>query len=154
MNQLQSFAESLEVFALSIAGKIGGFVRPYYQAGATFLRKHHWLILAALFVFGVAIVFSRNPDAFLHPQFWAEDGKYWYGDAYNEGGLHSLFMPYAGSLQLMTRFMGSLSLLLPLEVVPLFFMLVAVTIQILPVVLINTRRFAKLIPHVGARLLI
>ena len=31
------------------------------------------------------MIFSRRPDAILHAQFFAEDGKAWYADAYQFG---------------------------------------------------------------------
>ena len=125
-----------------------------YKTVIRFLRVRPWLVLLLLTIASIGIVFTRNPDAFLLPQFWAEDGKYWYADAYNHGVLRSLFMDYVGSLQLFTRFIGSLSIFLPLSLAPLFFMLVAVAVQILPVILINTKRFSSLIPRTWVRLLI
>lgn len=92
------------------------------------------LILCAL------IVVLRRPDLFYHPQFWAEDGSRWYKAAY-ENPLTSLFQPYAGSLQLLLRMGALLAVFFPLYLGPLIFVLVALTIQLLPVILIHTKRF-------------
>ena len=107
-----------------------------------------------LVAIAIIILFLRRPDAFLVPQFWAEDGKFWYADAYNYGPWGSILMPYAGSLQLAMRLVGSLAVLGPLRFAPTFFVLVAILIKLLPAVLINAKRFAGLIPDVRARLLI
>ena len=41
------------------------------------------------------LIVARWPDALLSPQFYAEDGKYFYAQAYNLGGLHALTIPLA-----------------------------------------------------------
>lgn len=101
-----------------------------------------WPIILAVLVSSL-IIYFREPSIFLHPQFWGEDGKYWYGQAYNHGPLLTLLWPYAGSLQLMMRLTGSLSMLLPFTIVPLFFVAVAAIVQTLPAVLLVTKRFQK-----------
>lgn len=48
-----------------------------------------------------AILVARKPDLFRHPQFWAEDGWfYWWGRLY---GLSTLTAPYAGYLHTVPR---------------------------------------------------
>lgn len=49
-----------------------------------------------------ALLMVRRPDAFLRPQFWAEDGMF-YVDALTRHS-HSLSLPYAGYLHLAPRF--------------------------------------------------
>ena len=58
-------------------------------AGVKTIAFHISVFLAAFLV-----VFSRRPDAILNAQFWAEDGKFWYADAYHFGA-HSLLMAEA-----------------------------------------------------------
>lgn len=60
-------------------------------------RPPLWLLLAAL----IGIFFARRPDAFLHPQFWAEDGVFFYDNYVS--GLSAVFSPYNGYLHLVPR---------------------------------------------------
>ena len=59
----------------------------------------------------IALIFSRQPDAFLHAQFFAEDGKVWFADAYNSGWFTSLFRAQDGYFQTLPRLAAALSLL-------------------------------------------
>lgn len=124
------------------------------QKAISYFKTHRFLFLVCLTLLLALLVFLRRPDALITPQFWGEDGRYWYADAYNHGKLHSLFIPYAGSLQLAMRFVGSISLLIPFRYAPLFFTLVALVIQLLPAILINTKRFSPLIMNSRLRLLV
>jgi len=87
----------------------------------------------ALFLFACLVVVSRRPDAVLHPQFWAEDGRVFFQEAYNLGGWHSLFRPYAGYFHTVPRLGAWLALILPLAMAPLILNLIAIAIQALPV---------------------
>lgn len=113
-----------------------------YGAMGHFKPAKLWPIILVAFISGI-IVFLREPSIFIHPQFWGEDGKYWYGQAYNHGPLLTLFWPYAGSLQFMMRLVGSISTFLPFAIAPLLFTITAATVQILPAVLLFTKRFQK-----------
>lgn len=119
-----------------------------------FLDAHPIYNLLLVFVLGVIVLFLRRPDALLTPQFWAEDGKFWYGEAYTNGSLHSLLSPYAGSSQFAMRIAGSLSTILPFRSVPLFFTLVALIIKIIPLLLIHSQRFSKILKDNLAKWLI
>jgi hypothetical protein len=105
-----------------------------------------------LFVVAVAIIVLRRPDAFLNPQFWAEDGKIFYQDAYNRGILTALFLPYAGYLDGFGRLIASFSQLFPLSWAPLLFNLSVVLIRLLTVGLIVSPRFFGLVPDLRVRL--
>jgi hypothetical protein len=93
-------------------------------------------------VFSVAflLVCSRRPDAVLNAQFFAEDGKDWFLDAYNHG-LRSLFIPESGYLHLLHRIIALFAVLLPFALAPLVMNLCAIVVQILPVNLFLTSRF-------------
>ena len=91
----------------------------------------------------VALVFSRQPDAFLHAQFFAEDGKIWFADAYNVGWFVSLFRPQDGYFQTLPRLAAALSLLAPLLLAPLVMNLAGLIIQILPVPLLLSSRLSE-----------
>ena len=100
-------------------------------------------IQAIIFLVGFLIVFSRRPDAILNAQFFAEDGRVWYGDAYNYG-LYSLFMPEAGYLHVLHRTIALFALLFPLSLAPLVMNLCAIVVQILPVNLFLSSRFSDI----------
>jgi hypothetical protein len=105
---------------------------------------------ASVFLISFLILFSRRPDAILNAQFWAEDGKYWYADAY-QFSWHCLFMPWAGYLHTVPRLVGLFALLFPFALAPLVMNLCALVFQILPVHLFLSSRFSQ-IPF-GVRLL-
>jgi hypothetical protein len=81
----------------------------------------------------VAALFTRRPDMFLHAQFYAEDGRYWYAQAYNQGWLRSLLIPQAGYLQTLPRLVAGLTLLLPFRDAPLVMNLFGIALHALPV---------------------
>lgn len=109
---------------------------------------------ALLFLVAFLIVVSRRPDVLSHPQFWAEDGYLWYANAYNHGFLASLITPQAGYLQTISVLTARVSLSLPLQYAPLFFNLVAIVIQILPVLFFASKRLARIVPSLKLRLFI
>ncbi len=74
---------------------------------------------AAVFATALVAIFSRLPGAFLHPQFFAEDGWVWYQQAYNLHWLRSLGIAQAGYLQTLPRLVAGVTLLLPMQWAPL-----------------------------------
>ena len=93
-----------------------------------------------------ALVVSRRPDAFFHPQFFAEDGTIFYPEAYMSG-LAALFHPLNGYYQTLPRVAAAISLLLPFRFAPLVLNLIGITIQVLPVNLllsVRSRNWAPL----------
>jgi hypothetical protein len=87
---------------------------------------------AAVFLIAFLILFSRRPDAILNAQFYAEDGKYWYADAY-QYGWRCLLMPLGGYLNTISRLIGLFTLLFPLTAAPLVMNLCGIVTQILPI---------------------
>jgi len=110
------------------------------------MRRH-----AVVFIVCFVIVLLRRPDAILHAQFWAEDGKLWYAEAYNIG-LSSLIHPAAGYFQTLPRLTALAALPLPLSVAPLFLNVIAIVFQILPVHFLLSSRCREF-GTVGARAL-
>jgi hypothetical protein len=96
-----------------------------------------------LFLVGLAIVFARKPDALLNPQFFAEDGKIWFGQAYNGGWLATLFLPYAGYLQTLPRLAAGLAVLVPFRFAPLLMNALGAVIQVLPANVLLSARCAR-----------
>jgi hypothetical protein len=96
-----------------------------------------------LFLAAIAIVALRRPDAILNPQFFAEDGRVWFPDAYNLG-LRCLVLPQAGYLHTLTRLTALLALLFPFTTAPLVTNLCAMAVQVLPVNLFLSGRFSAI----------
>ncbi|HEY8559627.1 MAG TPA: hypothetical protein VIL74_04425 [Pyrinomonadaceae bacterium] len=98
------------------------------------------------------IIFTRRPDAFLNPQFWAEDGRVWYAEAYERGFLYSVTTPEAGYLQTISRLTASFSQLFPLDYAPLIFNAVAVFVKLLVAQFILSNRTTAFLPALWMRL--
>jgi hypothetical protein len=106
------------------------------------MRLHFWQHLA-LFMVAYALVITRKPDAVFHAQFWAEDGRAWFADAYNLGPWHPFFRPETGYFQTLPRIAADLALLVPLSLAPLVLNLIAMAVQVLPVNLLISSRSAE-----------
>jgi hypothetical protein len=102
------------------------------------LRFHLTIFAIAFF-----IVCSRRPDAILNPQFYAEDGAFFYRDAYHFG-LHSLLLTYSGYFQTVVRLIALFARLFPFAWAPLVMNLAATTIQVLPINVFLSSRFSKI----------
>jgi hypothetical protein len=92
------------------------------------------------------LIVSRRPDAIFNAQFWAEDGKLWYADAYNHGALYSLLTPEAGYYQTFSRLAAICSQGLPLEYAPIFFNILAISIQVVVAAFIVSPRLGRIVP--------
>jgi hypothetical protein len=104
-----------------------------------FILKNRRKVLCGVLLVGLCILISRKPDILFNAQFWAEDGRYWYAEAYNNG-LRSLLYTYGGYFVFVYHAIALLSLPLPLHLAPVFFNLFATCIQLLPLLLINSSR--------------
>ncbi len=87
-----------------------------------------------------AIIVLRDPATVKNPQFYAEDGRVWYANAYNLGGLHALTLPEGGYLNTLPRIVAWLSLLVPFSRAPLVMNLCGVLVQALPALYIVSTR--------------
>ena len=96
------------------------------------------------FTLAFLILFSRRPDAVLMPQFYAEDGTFWYADAYNHTW-RCLFMSEAGYLHTVPRLVALFTLLFPLSAAPAVMNCFAFFFQILPINIFLSSRF-KMVP--------
>jgi hypothetical protein len=113
--------------------------------------KYFWLWFPILVLL---ILFLRRPDSILHAQFWAEDGRVWFANAYNLGGFKSLFLPQDGYFQTLSRLTALISLVFPITKAPLVFNFIALLVQALPALLIVSPRFKKFIPNFKIRFLL
>lgn len=80
-----------------------------------------WRVLksspAASLLVVLGILAWRKTDAFLNPQFWAEDGTVFFQQAYG-GGFESLWTTYAGYYHLLPRLIAWLATFAPFEIIP------------------------------------
>lgn len=72
------------------------------------MRRSPWIGVALVSL----ILFVRKPDAFLNPQFWAEDGSTFFTQQVLLG-VRAHFQPYAGYFNEVPRLVASLATLLP-----------------------------------------
>ncbi len=109
------------------------------------LLEKRWSVPAAAAA-AFVILFTRRPDAILNPQFWAEDGRNWYADAYNHGLFYSLSTPEAGYYQTFSRLVANFAQIFPLSFGPAIFIFFAVAVQVAVVIFILSPRFGRVIP--------
>lgn len=112
------------------------------------------ILIPAVLLGACLIIALRSPLTVIHPEFWAEDGRVWFQDAYSQGWLAPLFHPQVGYLQTFSRLIADIGLVLPLSWVPALFVAVAVVVQALPAVLVASRRYAGAVPDYRVRLLL
>src|SRR4029077_12112899 len=97
-----------------------------------------WLL--ASFVAAALLIVLRDPSLFTRPQFWAEDGKIWFAQAYNQGWLHSLTVPLSGYLCILPRLAAGVALFVPFRWAPLILSLEGLLLQALPVPILFSER--------------
>ncbi len=97
-----------------------------------------WLV--AGFAAAMLLILLRDPSLFTNPQFWAEDGKTWYAQAYNGGWLHSFTLPMNGYLHTLPRLGAGAALLVSFRWAPLVMVLVGLVCQALPVPILLSSR--------------
>ncbi len=114
---------------------------------SNFLKKYRVPILIIIAVF---IIIARKPGNLFNAQFVAEDGKYWFADCYNLG-IRCLWLPQDGYLQTVSRAGGLISLAVPFRYSPLAMAILALLIQLLPVVLLLSDRLKQLSPNFWIR---
>lgn len=117
-------------------------------------RLPPFIVPSIVFVAAVGVLVSRRPDAFLNPQFYAEDGALWFARAYNLGAFTSMLVPDAGYLQVLATGTGAIAVLFPVSAAPLVFALVAAIVEVSPAVFLSTRRASQLISNLAPRLML
>ncbi|MCW4651038.1 hypothetical protein [Pseudomonas aeruginosa] len=86
-------------------------------------------VIALSFATAFLLMWARRPDLLVNPQFWAEDGYYWYSGAYNGSILSFITTPANGYFQTISKITAVFSLLAPIEYAPLLFNVVALSIR-------------------------
>ncbi len=94
------------------------------------------------FAAGFLLVYARRPDAILNAQFFAEDGVFFYRDAY-ELGFRSLFLTYGGYFHTLLRLVAMISQLVPFAWAPLLMNVAAIVVQLLPASVFLSSRFSQ-----------
>jgi hypothetical protein len=107
--------------------------------GPTWLRSTP-MIVALATAAGLLLIVSRQPHVVINPQLWAEDGKVWFLDAYRYGPLRPLLWSDGGYLNTFQRLAGAAGLLVPIPLLPLFFSVVSLLVQVLPVAFLASNR--------------
>jgi hypothetical protein len=124
---------------MTTASTVAGLDVKSYETTFRAKAVFHASVFAAAFV----LLALRRPDAILMPQFYAEDGTFWYADAYNHSW-HCLWMSEAGYLHTVPRLIALFSLLVPLAAAPLVMNLCAFFFQILPIHVFISSRFSSI----------
>lgn len=96
-------------------------------------------------------ILSRSISAVLHPYFWAESGAIFYSDAWNHG-LSSLLQPYAGYPVLLPRVLSAVAVHFPLRFGPAIFLVFSLIVQIVPITILVSKRFAEIIKPLWIRI--
>ncbi len=82
----------------------------------------NWLFL---FLLVTGILFLRQPSAIRHPAFSDEDGLIYFKQAYEQGALAVVLLPYNGYLQIVPRTVAAFGSLFPLQFVPRVYAIVS-----------------------------
>jgi hypothetical protein len=123
---------------------------------ATFFESRRGKIFLLFFIplVFVLITVLRRPDAITNAQFYAEDGVFWYSEAYSAHNFWEPFLlPKQGYFQTVSRVGGLFGNLVDIRYAPLVFNWIAILIQILPALYFLSARFGRIIPKFYRRFL-
>lgn len=79
------------------------------------IKNQKYILNVIIFLIIVFLIIMKRPDIITNAQPWAEDGRFWLQDAYNNGIFNTLFMPENGYFQTISRLTYSLALLFNLS---------------------------------------
>ena len=102
----------------------------------------HILGLVSIFFLCFLVMALRRPDIILNAQFWAEDGRVWFAEAYNHGVLASLLKPQNGYFQTISRLVLGFATFFPLEYVPIISNICALFFRAILIVFLFSSRFS------------
>lgn len=115
-------------------------------------HDYEFLLLALGVLAAGLLLFSRAPGHLTDPELWAEDGRVWLQQAYQDGA-KCLLRPEVGYLQTISRLTAFFTLAFPLRWAPLIFAAIAFVIQLMPAILLLSPRGAVLVPSLAGRVL-
>ena len=115
-------------------------------------RQNFWLGTPVLLAGFAILVCLRMPDIIVQGRFWAEEGKYFFTDAWTQPPLQALFFDFGGYLNLAaTGTTLAARWLMPLSLAPYLTITVALLVQLCAPLLLLTARDGWLQPA-GVRL--
>ncbi len=126
--------------------------RPSSTDVTSFIPKS-WQKSLALVVAGTTLIISRSTASVFHPYFWAESGTVFYADAWNHG-LSAIFHSFAGYPVLFPRLAAAVAVLFPLTYGPLVFVVISLLVQMVPLIIIFSKRFDNITKSLGVRLML
>lgn len=103
----------------------------------------NWLPHAGVFALACVAVIARRPSSVFNAQFYAEDGRVFFQEAYNFGWWSALIRPYGGYFHAVPRLGAALALYVPLSFAPLVLNIIAIAGQALPVNLLLSNGSAQ-----------
>jgi hypothetical protein len=106
-------------------------------------KKKIYLRNLFIIIISIFLVIYRKQDSILNAQFFAEDGTYWFAQA-NNIGFKSLFIPIAGYFQSNSRIIALISTYFDYAHTPIIFNFYALSVQILPIILLLSNRYKKI----------
>lgn len=135
--------------------KIAEKIRNFLEKILVFEDKKGKFIFLIIFLIFISLVVFRRPDSITNAQFYAEDGFFWYSEAYNNDSLLKPFLdPKQGYFQTISRLGGLFSLLVDIRYAPLLMNILAIVIQILPALFFLSKRFDRIVPKISNRFFI
>jgi hypothetical protein len=98
-----------------------------------------WWTIGLCYLATIVLLFIREPGEFTHPQFWAEDGIVFFGEA-RHSGLSAVVTPYGGYYHLIQRLAAGLTSLSDPQSIPRLYFLACLGVHLLMVLLILSPR--------------
>ena len=108
------------------------------------------ILIASLAVASVVVI-SRRPDTFTHAQFYAEDGRCSFADAYTLGPWQALFVPDQGHILMQPRLIALIAFPFGVASAPLIYNIFGLLFQIAPVAFFLSDRFRPVLPSIWWR---
>lgn len=116
------------------AGKC--IILPMKPVRLAFLDSHPHIASLVFLALSLLVMVLREPRYFTLPRFWAEEGTLHFAAAFSMPWHQTLFLPQFGYLNFWPNLAGILANLVPLEQAPLVTTLMALAVQLTPIVLI------------------
>ncbi len=104
--------------------------------------KEQILSLFLLFL----IHWIRTMPLLIGAEFWMEDGAVFFQEAYNLG-IHTIYTPYHGYLHTAIRIVALSGLIVPIELIPVTYTLIAALLQFVPIVYLLSGRLDMYFPN-------
>ncbi len=97
------------------------------------------------------VVISRRPDTFTHAQFYAEDGRCSFADAYTLGPWQALFLPDQGHILMQPRLIALIAFPFGVASAPLIYNIFGLLFQVAPVAFFLSDRFRPVLRSIWWR---